>query len=110
MSESLAKMKLKTEVGQDEVDEAHYLFEVSTMKTIDAKEFGYVTLEGVSDQIEKIEEAIKKRICIGNQVTTVRLVEDMGVSYNDQHIQIAIRNMVKNKDLRQIKGNKMMVR
>jgi DNA replication licensing factor MCM5 len=34
LSESLAKMKLGSEVTKDEVDEAHYLFEISTMKTI----------------------------------------------------------------------------
>jgi len=39
LSESLAKMKLKTEVTDEEVDEAHYLFQISTMKTIESKEF-----------------------------------------------------------------------
>jgi DNA replication licensing factor MCM5 len=37
LSEALAKMKLKNEVTGDEVDEAHYLFQVSTMKTIEGK-------------------------------------------------------------------------
>jgi DNA replication licensing factor MCM5 len=40
LSESLTKMKLGNEVTKDEVEEAHYLFEISTMKTIEGKEFG----------------------------------------------------------------------
>lgn len=39
LSEALAKMKLQTEVTGNEVDEAHHLFEISTMKTIESKEF-----------------------------------------------------------------------
>jgi DNA replication licensing factor MCM5 len=34
LSESLARMKLRQEVGLEEVEEAHYIFEVSTMKTV----------------------------------------------------------------------------
>jgi len=41
LSESLARMKLKPEVSTEEVDEAHYLFELSTLKSIEGKEFGY---------------------------------------------------------------------
>lgn len=41
LSESLARMKLKAEVTTEEVDEAHYLFELSTLKSIEGKEFGY---------------------------------------------------------------------
>ena len=35
LSEALAKMRLKSEVSSEEVDEAHYLFEVSTMKSVE---------------------------------------------------------------------------
>lgn len=41
LSEALAKMKLRSEVTGDDVDEAHYLFEISTMKAIEGKELGY---------------------------------------------------------------------
>ena len=37
LSEALTKMKLQTEVTKEQVEEAHYLFEISTMKTIDGK-------------------------------------------------------------------------
>ncbi len=33
-------MKLKNEVGTEEVNEAHTLFEQSTLKSIEGKEFG----------------------------------------------------------------------
>lgn len=40
LSEALARMKLKNEVGTEEVNEAHTLFEQSTLKSIEGKEFG----------------------------------------------------------------------
>lgn len=37
LSEALARMKLKHEVSIEEIDEAHYLFELSTLKSIEGK-------------------------------------------------------------------------
>jgi len=68
-------MKLKHEVGMEEVELAHYLFEVSTIKTIEGShEFGYSLSEGVADEIQKVEDAIRRRICVGNQVSTINLM------------------------------------
>lgn len=41
LSEAIARMRLRNDVGIEEVEEAHYLFEVSTMKIIEgSREFG----------------------------------------------------------------------
>jgi len=41
-------MKLKNDVTTDDIDEAHYLFELSTLKSIEGKEFGYSMAENVT--------------------------------------------------------------
>ncbi len=69
LSEALTKMKLQTEVTKDEVEEAHYLFEISTMKTIEGKEFGLEISPNIAADVQKIEELIKKRMPIGNQAS-----------------------------------------
>jgi len=53
------------------------MFELSTMKSIEGKEFGYVVPEQFTGEIQKIEEAIRKRVCIGNQVMTSKLLSEM---------------------------------
>lgn len=74
LSESLAKMKLKTEVTSDEVDEANYLFNVSTMKTINEKDFSNNFGMGSNAEIEKAQEFIKKRLCVGNEAPISNLI------------------------------------
>lgn len=112
LSESIARMKLKLEVGIEEVEEAHYLFSISTMKTIEGgKEFGYELTEGMSDEIQKAEEAIKKRVCIGNQVAMAKLMEDLEQSrYSHSLIVRALSNLIRFGDFREIKGRKLIVR
>jgi len=60
------------------VDEAHYLFEISTMKTIDCKQFGLTVPENVAADVQKIEDNIKKRLPIGNQVSIDELISRLG--------------------------------
>ena len=45
LSEALAKMSLRTEVTTEDVAEAHYLFEISTMKTIEGNNSGIEVVE-----------------------------------------------------------------
>lgn len=74
LSESLAKMRLKSEVSTEDVDEAHYLFEVSTLKSVEGSEMGFDLPEDTKEEVQKLEEIIKKRIAIGNQVTYQKLM------------------------------------
>jgi DNA replication licensing factor MCM5 len=100
LSESLARMKLKQEVSSDEVDEAHYLFELSTLKSIEGKEFGYAIGEELGGEIQKIEEAIKKRVCVGSQVQTGKLISEMTERHGENGVIRAISNMVRNGEFR----------
>jgi len=38
--------------------------------------------EAVTQEIQKIEEVIRRRVCIGNQIFTAKLVEEMRERYN----------------------------
>jgi hypothetical protein len=92
------------------VDEAHYLFELSTLKSIEGKEFGYEMAENVSQEIQKIEEAIRKRVCIGTQVFISKLMDELQERYNHSSLAYALRNMVLNGEFREIKGKKQLIR
>lgn len=48
-------MKLKNEVTADEVDEANYLFNVSTMKTVNEKDFATNFTMGSNPEVEKAQ-------------------------------------------------------
>ena len=98
LSESIARMRLKQQVGLEEVEEAHYLFEISTMKTIEgSSELGYSLSDQVAEDIKKIEELIRKKVCIGNQVSTVKLLDDIETAkFSRGLIERALHNMIKN--------------
>ena len=70
-------MKLKNEVSGDDVDEAHYLFEISTMKTIEEKSFGGEATTATREEMDKIEEIIKKKVAIGHEVSFTNLLSSM---------------------------------
>ena len=91
-------MRLKQEVGLEEVEEAHYLFEISTMKTIEgSSELGYTLSDEVAEDIKKIEDLVRKKVCIGNQVSTVKLIDDIKTSkFSRGLVERALQNMIKN--------------
>jgi hypothetical protein len=46
------------------------------MKTVEgSSELGYELSDGIAEDIQKIEELVRKKVCIGNQVTTTRLLD-----------------------------------
>lgn len=82
---------------KDEVEEAHYLFEISTMKTIEgSKEFGLEISPNLVVEVQKIEELIKKRMPIGNQTTTEELISRLVPKFSNVMVGHAISNMIKN--------------
>jgi len=52
--------------------------------------------ENVSQEIQKIEEAIRKRVCIGSQVATSKLMEELQEKYNSGNVMFALNNLVRN--------------
>lgn len=79
ISESLAKMKLQAVAGEEEVDEALRLFQVSTL---DAALSGSLSgVEGFTTQedqemISRVEKQLKRRFAIGSQVSEHSIVQD----------------------------------
>ncbi len=111
LSESIARMRLLSEVGVEEVEEAHYLFEVSTMKTIEgSREFGYNLSDGVAEEVKLAEDAIRKRVCVGSQVSIFKLMEDLEGRHNRTVVERALSNMVKNSEFREARGRKIVMR
>lgn len=109
LSESLAKMRLRDEVTSENVDEAHRLFEVSTMKSIEGRELGVENSPALASEIRKIEEIIKKKVCMGHQITITKLMDDMD-SFPRTVLERAIMAMVKNGDLKQMRSKKVFLR
>jgi len=64
---------------------------------------------GLANQILKVEEAIKKKVCIGHQVSIPKLIDEL-VGFSPNIVQQAIYNMVRNGDLKEMKGRKMVIR
>lgn len=66
--------------------------------------------EAVADDVLKAEEAIKKRIPIGQQVNTEKLIDDLNERFHPNVVSLAINNMVRNEDLRELNKRKMLIR
>ena len=103
-------MKLKTEVTGDDVDEAHYLFEISTMKTIEDKSFGAALTIATREELERIEEVIKKRVPIGNEVMVQNLISNLSDKFDAHQVNQAIEIMQRNGEMKAIKGGKNLIR
>ena len=76
------------------------MFEVSTMKTIEGKEFGLEISPNIAADVQKIEELIKKRMPIGNQASIEDLMQRLVPKHSEQMVSHAISNMIKNGELR----------
>ena len=93
------------------MEQAHYLFTISTIKTIEGShELGYALSEGIAADVQKAEEASRKRVCVGNQVSTQTLVSDLESRFSSTIVSHAMVNMIKNAELKEIKGRKYLVR
>lgn len=78
-SESLAKMKLQPFAGEEEVNEALRLFQVSTL---DAAMSGSLagaegfTTEEDTEILSQIERQLKRRFALGSQVSEHSIIQD----------------------------------
>jgi ribosomal protein L22 len=54
---------------------------------------------------------VRKKVCIGNQVTTTKLVDELETAkYSKGLIERALQNMIKNAEMKELKGRKMLTR
>ena len=83
------------------------------MKTIEGnKEMGFNLSDGMAEEIQHIEDKIRKRICINSEVSTSKLVNEYeGVgNTNKAALERALDNLVRNGELIQTKGGKTLRR
>lgn len=82
------------------------------MKTVEgSSELGYDLSDGIAEDIQKIEELIRKKVCIGNQVTTTRLIDELETAKHSKGlIERAIAGLIKKGEMKEIKGRKMLTR
>lgn len=113
LSESLAKMSLSTIVTTAHVEEAHRLFEVSTLNASSAGLSGSgVTIpREMAELVIKIEEAIRRKVAIGTKIQKVRLEQELLTMFSDyRSVEMAMVNMIKRDEFQQRDGWRLLVR
>jgi DNA replication licensing factor MCM5 len=92
LSESLAKMRLDSEVQSEDVAEALRLFRVSTMAANAAESSGATAANfGAGDEMDRSEGFLRARLAIGTIVNKQRLVEEAAAQgYNAMLVAKAI--------------------
>uniref|UniRef100_A0AAY4CUY5 DNA replication licensing factor MCM5 n=1 Tax=Denticeps clupeoides TaxID=299321 RepID=A0AAY4CUY5_9TELE len=114
ISESLAKMKLQAVAGEEEVDEALRLFQVSTL---DAALSGSLSgVEGFTSQedqemLSRIEKQMKRRFAIGSQVSEHSIIQDFTKQKYPEHaIHKVLHLMMRRGELQHRMQRKVLYR
>ncbi|KAJ1528330.1 hypothetical protein ONE63_006751 [Megalurothrips usitatus] len=114
ISESLAKMKLQPFAGEEEVNEALRLFQVSTL---DAAMSGSLagaegfTTEEDTEMLTRIERQLKRRFAVGSQVSEHNIVQDfLKQKYPERAIMKVIHTMIRRGELQHRMQRKMLYR
>jgi len=112
LSEALAKMSLATSVTVEHVREAHRLFQVSTLSAISSGlDSGAEMPQEIANLVMKVEEAIRRRVAIGNKINHSKLIEEMTARYmNQRAVEWAIINMIKTDEFQHIEGRRVLMR
>jgi DNA replication licensing factor MCM5 len=91
LSESLAKMRLDSQVQSEDVAEALRLFRVSTMAANAAESSGATAHVGGGEEMDHSERFLRARLAIGTIVNKQRLVEEASAQgYNAMLVAKAI--------------------
>jgi len=95
LSESIAKMHLANFVVESHVNEAHRLFQISTLSAASAK-FNTVTdiPSDMAPLIVRIEESIRRRLNIGAKASYTKIIEELTHKYSS-HKAITYVNFFK---------------
>jgi len=114
ISESLAKMELKSFATNAHVEEALRLFKVSTLSSAMSGELagaeGFVT-EEEQDKIQKIEKNLKRRFAVGSQVSEHTILTDFArQKYPERLVTKVIYAMVRREELQYRMQKKMLYR
>lgn len=102
ISEAIAKIHLDPIVQIKYVQEAHRLFKISTLNAAASgmsNAQGNETPAELTNMCQNIEEAIKRRVAIGNKISHLKLQQEMLMRFDNQRaIDYAIIAMVKKGD------------
>lgn len=112
LSEAVAKIHLSQEVKEEHIEEAHRIFQNSTLNAISSgKEIGIELPQQMEKFILKMEESIKKRVSINQKVDFAKLKEEMDARFhNETCFDYAITNLIKNKVFQHIEGKRVIQR
>ena len=111
LSEAIAKMSLSSTVTKNNVIEAHRLFQVSTLSAAGSNKIYRIPNEENAKEMLRIEEAIKRRLGIGQRIQTQRIIEELLSKFNSQNlIQNAIINLINNGSLKYHNEKKILTR
>lgn len=113
LSESLAKMTLSSVVTPDHVEEAHRLFEVSTLNASSAglSASGVSVPREMAEMVIKIEETIRRKVAIGTKIAKAKLEQELLTIFADHRsIEMALVNMIKRDEFQQRDGWRLLIR
>ena len=92
-------MSLSSTVTKNNVIEA--LFQVSTLCATGSNKIHRIPNQENAKEMLRIEEAIKRRLGIGQRIQTQRIIEELLSKFNSQNlIQNAIINFINNGNLK----------
>ena len=112
LSEAIAKMSLSNIVTRKDVDEAHRLFQISTMSAASSRTNSVYEISGDElKEVIKIEEAIKRRLAIGQRIQYSKLMEEMVTRFTTKRlVDCAVINLTKTYVLKFFDEKKILVR
>ena len=83
LSESIAKMNLSNFVLENHVNEAHRLFQISTLSAASSKFTNISDIPAdMAPLIMRIEESIRRRLAIGAKTSYSKIIEELTSKYS----------------------------
>jgi DNA replication licensing factor MCM5 len=100
ISESLAKMRLDKHATLRDAEEAIRLFKAATVDAINSGVADANLMEVQTEAVQKIEDAIRRRIAVGSTVEHARLVpEMMRIGFDSKLLDRAVYIMMRREEL-----------
>lgn len=105
-------MSLSSEVVEKHVNEAHRLFQISTLSAAGSGfAIGATIPSDLAPIVLKVEEAIKRRVALNTKISYTRLVEELAIKFQSSRaIELAVINMIKGEELVALEGRKFLQR
>ena len=105
-------MYLSNVVSRKDVDEAHRLFQISTMSAASSRTNSVFEISGEElNDVIKIEDAIKRRLAIGQRIQYSKLVEELVTRFTTKRlVDCAIINLTKSYVLKFFDEKKILIR